>query len=77
MKHRSYVLEIGVRLWRWPNLLILDFPRAKFQLQKSVVRITGHVKIVDMMTARSLKSVSGEARVKVEIRNGRLDCVSP
>ena len=23
MKHRSYVLEIGVRLWRWPNLLYI------------------------------------------------------
>ena len=60
-----------------PDLLLLDFPRAQFQLQKSVVRITGHVKIVDIMTARSLKSVSGVARVKVEIQNGRLDCVSP
>jgi len=40
------------------------------QMKRSVVRITFPVKSVDMMTVRSLKSVSGV--VGVEMENGRL-----
>ena len=32
MQHRSYVLEIGVRLWRWPNLLIFRFSKGKISV---------------------------------------------
>jgi len=42
------------------------------KIEISVVMITFHVKTVDIMTVRTLKSVSGVVAVEMEMENGRL-----